>query len=434
MLAALVLGMLASKEAAKPVAVPRLLGAWRIGIWMEARTDIDSAGQRRWADSVVSDFSRRLAPFASAELVRFTRVGSGALPLAGGDPRHHPDLRATDLDAAWGVRSTDTLDAATARRAERAWLSARGCPDERNFGIGWDLFELAKDTANHLDPRTFVPDGWNNVYTPRWRQLPDSGLDEACRKILRLRREGGLELFAAWKLERALREALPEHLAVGVLDDGNRPAIGARLEIWRGVPDARRPFANRLAGRPDVYVSDSTGRFPVRSGAAWLSRDSLVFAPGGSNAVSYWRLRLGKKSMEGWMDAVELADLPHREGWAEQYWRLPSGSSRSWKEASGRWPTPWMAAEADTSGVLTLGLSVPIETDFVLRVLDARGREKVRTRPVHLERGVHERAVKLAIPPGWWDVRLDTPLDRFQLRVEFPAPKRTLDSTAIRGR
>jgi len=428
MLVALVLGMLASTERASPVAVPRLLGPWRIGIWMEARADVDSATQRRWADSLVSDFSRRLAPEASASLTRFTLVRNGALPLAGGDPRHHPDLRATDLDAAWGVPATDSLNESTARRAERAWLSARGCPDERNFGIGWDLFELAKDTANHLDPKSFVLDDQNNVYTPRWSQLPDSGLDAACRKILQTRREGGLELFAAWKLERALRESLPTHLAIGVLDDGNRPAIGARLEIWRGLPDARRPFANRLAGKPEVYSADSLGRFPIQTGSAWLSKDSVVFTPGGANEITYWRLRLGKKSMEGWMDAVQLANLPRREGWAEQYWRLPTGSSKPWKEASGRWPQPWVAAEADTTGILTLGMSVPVETDFVLRVLDAHGREKVRTRPIHLARGVHERAVKVRVGPGWWDVRLDNPVDRFQLRVEFPAPSPSRDS------
>jgi hypothetical protein len=428
MLVALVLGMLASAEQVQVASVPRLLGPWRIGIWMEARLDVDSATQRHWADSVVSDFSRRLAPTASASLYRFTLVRGASLPLAGGDPRHHPDLRATDLDAAWGVPSADSLNASTAHRAERAWLSARGCPDERNFGIGWDLFDLAKDTANHLEPRDFVPDGQNNVYTPRWRELPDSGLDDACRSILHLRREGGLELFAAWKLERELRESLPTHLVVGVLDDGNRPAIGATLEIWRGVSDSRRPFATRLAGKPEIFFADSLGRFAIQSGSAWLSKDSLVFAPDGGNAISYWRLRLGKKSMEGWMDAVQLANLPRREGWAEQYWRLPSGSSKSWKEASGRWPQPWVAAEADTAGLLTLGLSVPVETDFVLRVLDARGREKVRTRPIHLARGVHERSVKVRIPPGWWDVRLDNPVDRFQIRVEFPAPSRSVDS------
>jgi hypothetical protein len=428
MLAVVVLGMLASGESAKPAAVPRLLGPWRIGIWMEARPDVDSLTQRRWADSVVSDFSHRLAPTASAGLFRFQLLRNGALPLAGGDARHHPDLRATDLDAAWGVPSTDPLDATTAQRAQRAWLAARGCPDERNFGVGWDLFELPHDSANRLSPRSFVPDSQNNVYTPRWRQLPDSGLDAVCRAILQRRREGGLELFSTAVLERSLRESLPTHLAVGVLDDGNRPAIGASLEIWRGIPDPRRPFANRLAGKPAIYHADSLGRFPLANGLAWFAKDSLVFSPQGSNAISYWRLRLGKKSLQGWMDAVELANLPRRQGWAEQYWRLPSGSSRPWQEASGRWPQPWLAAEADASGVLTMGLSVPVETDFVLRILDARGREKLRTRPIHLPRGVHERSMKVSLPPGWWDVRLDTPLDRFQVRVEFPAPAAASDS------
>ena len=423
MLAALVLGILVS---ARPVqtatAVPRVLGAWRIGMWMEARPDLDSATQRRWADSVVSDFSRRLSPTASAVLYRFQVVRNGALPLAGGDPRHHPDLRATDLDAAWGVPASDTLDATTARRAQRAWLSARGCPDERNFGIGWDLFALTRDTANHLDSKAFPIDARNNVFTPLWSLLPDSGLDPVCRRILQRRREAGLELFSVPKLERGLREALPGHLAVGILDDGNRPAVGATLEIWRSVPDPRRPFAARLEGRPQVYFADSLGRFQVGSGQEWLAGDSLVFGAQGGNAVSYWRVRAGRKTLQGWMDAVQLAALPKREGWAELYWRLPSGSSEAWKEASGRWPQAWVAAEADSTGLLTLGISAPNETDFVLRIVDARGREKMRTKAIHLERGVHERRLPTRLPPGWWDVRLDSPADRYQLRVRFPAP------------
>lgn len=422
MLAAMVLGVLASAAPVQEPTAPRVLGEWRIGIWMEIRSDPDTSIQRRWADSVVTDFSHRLSPLASAKLVRFTRVAPGGLPLSGGDPRHHPELRATDLDAAWGVLATDSLTASTARRAQRAWLSARGCPDERNFGVGWDLYLLANDTSNHLGSIYSHLDARNNVYSPRWSMLPDTGLDPACGRILQIRREGGLELFSATKLQRALRDALPRHLAVGVLDDGNRPAIGATLEIWRGVPDPRRPFANRLEGRPEMYLADSSGRFPIRTGLDWLSKDSLVFGPLGGNAVSYWRLRSGKRSLEGWMDAVQLVNLPRREGWSEQYWRLPSGSSDAWKQASGRWPQPWVAAQADSTGLLTLGLSVPNETDFVLRILDSRGKEKLRTAVLHFAPGVHERSLKVPIAPGWWDVRLDNPVDRFQLRVNFPAP------------
>jgi len=406
-----------------PPPVPRVLGQWKIGIWVERRADVDSIAARRWADSLVADFSRRLAPLASAKLERFVVVGQGALPLAGGDARHHPDLRATDLDAAWGVLGQDSLSVGTIQRAERAWLAARGCPDERNFGVGWDLFQLPADPLNKPDSVNWRRDARNYVMFPKWRMLPDSGLDPACRRILQMRREAGLELFSVQKLSRGLREALPPRLAVGVLDDGNRPAQGAVLEIWRGKPDPRRPFANRLEGRPDTFVSDTTGRFPVRSGLAWLSADSLEFGVAGANVTSYWRMRYGRKVLEGWMDAVDLADLPRREGWAELYWRLPGGSSRSWHEASDVWPKAWVAAEADSTGTLTLGLSVPVETEFVLRVLDGRGRELARTRPIHLPRGVHEKSLKLNVPPGWWDVRLDNPVDRFQLRVRFPGAR-----------
>ncbi len=410
--------------AAAPVAVqgvPRVLGEWRIGIWMERRADVDSSRMRRWADSVVFEFSGRLAPDASAKLERFKLVEPGALPVSGGDARYHPDLRATDLDAAWGVPLADSLVPATGRRAMRAWLAARGCPDENNMAVGWDMFLLPSDPYNRPDTSKWS----RGLYAmrPSWTMLPDSGLDPACRRILKIRREGGLELFSVDKLQRGLREALPARLAVGVLDDGNRPVEGAVLEIWRGRPDSRRSFAARLEGRPDTLVSDSDGLFPLRDGKSWLSTDSVVFGQGGSNATSYWRMRSGRKVLEGWMDAVDLANLPRREGWAELYWRLPSGSSRAWKEASEMWPRPWVAAEADTSGRLVLGLSVPVETDFVLRVLDSRGREKFRTLPLHLGRGVHEKELRPGLAPGWWDVRLDTPSDRFQLRVNFPSAR-----------
>ncbi len=423
MFVAAMVGALSFAQGASLARPPRVLGEWKIGIWMERRRDADSASQWRWADSTVRDFSRRLGPTASAVLTRFRLVHPGTLPLAGGDPRFHPDLRDTDLDAAWGVLATDSLNPSSAQAAQRAWLSSRGCPDERHFGIGWDLFLLPQDPANRPDSALWRRDAQNYVRTPRWTLLPDSGLDPVCRQILQRRRESGLELFSVDKLERALREALPKRLVVGVLDDGNRPAIGATLEIWRGKSDPRRPFANRLEGRPDTLFADSMGRFPLTGGLSWISKDSLFFGTQGANATSYWRVRYGKKTMEGWMDAVDLAALPRREGWAELYWRLPGGSSRAWREASDHWPAPWVAAEADSLGVLTLGLSVPVETEFVLRVMDARGHERTRTHPIHLAKGVYERAVHLSLEPGWWDVRLDNPIDRFQLRVQFP-PKR----------
>jgi hypothetical protein len=395
--------------------------SWNVGIWAERTPDRDTARVRAWADSLVRDFSGRVD--GGARLGKLVFVPSGALPLAGGEAHFHPDLRDTALDAAWGLPASDSLDARSARAAERAWLSIRGCPDERNFAVGWDLFRLPDDPSNKPDSIFWRRDAHHYVRFPTWSEVPDSGLDPACVRALRLDPpRGRLKLFSVDTLRRRLGQLVPRRLEVSVTDQG-RPAPGAILEIWRAKPDARRSFAARLEGRPDAWISDTTGTFPLRTGLEWLTGDTLAFGAAGSNAVSYWRVKYRRKQVEGWMDATDLARLADDSGLARIRWELPGGSSGPWKEASEKWPHGWLAAQADSSGILVLGISAPEETDYVLRIVDARGREFLRARPVHLVRGVHERILSPGLPEGWWDIRLDGPSERWQVRVRQPPRK-----------
>jgi hypothetical protein len=123
------------------------------------------------------------------------------------------------------------------------------------------------------------------------------------------------------------------------------------------------------------------------------------------------------------MDATDLARLSDDSGQARLAWTLPGGSSGAWREASSKWPHGWLAAEADSSGSVFLGLSVPEEGQYVLRFLDQRGREFLRAKPVHLARGVHERILSPGLSDGWWDVRLDGASDRWEVRM-FQPPRR----------
>lgn len=327
------------------------------------------------------------------------------------------------VDAAWGIPVSDSLGAATARSAERAWLSARGCPDERNFAVGWDLFKIPDDPYNHPDTNFWRRDPLNFVHFPGWRQLPDTGLDPLCRRALRLDPpRGRLRLFSVDSLRHRLDELLPHVLEVSVSDQG-RPAAGAVLELWRAKPDARRVFGARLEGRPDTLISDTSGRFPIADGPSWFTGAgrNLVFGTQGSDAITYWRVRFRRKTVEGWMDATDLSRLADDSGAVRFSWELPGGSSNSWKEATEKWPHGWLAVEADSTGALTLGISVVEDADYVLRILDARGHEFLHARPVRLTRGVHERILHPNLPEGLWDVRMDTPSERWQVRVRQPA-------------
>lgn len=398
---------------------------WKIGVWMERGPHADSARSRAWADSLVGDFSRRVE--GGARLERFALVRPGALPLAGGDAHRNPDLRDTALDAAWGVPYGEVLGPDLARRAERAWLLARGCPDERDFTEGWDLFVLPRDSVNKADDIQWKVDSNNYVRFPSWSQLPDTGMDPLCRSILRMDPPGrGMRFYSLDTLRSRLNALLPKILDVSLQDVGGRPVPGATLELWRSRPDSRRAFGARLEGRPDIFVSDTSGTFPLRSGRAWFGSDSISFGVGGSNALTYWRVSLGKKHMEGWMDATDLARLADDSGRARVVWALPGGSSASWREASAKWPLGWLAAEADTSGNLTLGLSIPTGGEFVLRIVDSLGNEFLRSRPIHLAKGVHEKILSPGLAQGWWDIRLDGPSERWQVRVYQPARRSTI--------
>jgi len=395
---------------------------WKIGIWMERQPRLDSLASRRWADSLVADFASRTG--SDARLERFQLVPAGILPLAGGNARKHPDLRETTLDLQWGVPFRDTLGPALALEAQRTWLATRGCPDERQFSVGWDMFLLPKDPRNHPDSAFWRMDASNWVRTPPWKTLPDSGLDAYCRRLVQSDPPTGtLKYPSLDTLHHRLGRHLKTSLVARVRDHEGRPAVSALLELWRSKPDPRRAFAARLEGLPDTLRSDTSGRFPIKTPDQWFGSDSLVLGSSGSNAVTYWRVSLGKRHLEGWIDAVDLARRSD-SGKILLEWTLASGSSRSWKEASDHWPASWLAAEADSAGTLTFGFSVTKETDVVMRLVDARGREHLRTRPIHFVRGVHERTLSPALPAGAWDLRIDSPSDRWQVRFLQP-PRRT---------
>jgi len=394
--------------------------AWKIGVWMERGPHADSTRSRALADSLVGDFAKRVE--GGARLERFVLVRPGALPLAGGEAHLNPDLRDTTLDAVWGVPYGEVLGPDLVRRAERAWLSARGCPDERDFAEGWDLFLLPRDSLNKPYDIHWQVDSNHYVHFPSWSQLPDTGLDPLCRRILRMDPPGrGLRFISLDTLRARLDSLLPRRLDVSIQDDGGRPVSEARLELWRSRPDSRRAFGARLEGGPDTFVADTSGGFPLGSGEAWFRSDTLSFGIGGSNALTYWRVGLGRKQMEGWMDATDLARLADDSGRARVVWNLPGGSSAPWREASAKWPQGWLAAEADSTGDLTLGLSIPQGGMFVLRLVDSLGNEFLRSRPIHLARGVHEKILSPGLSQGWWDVRLDSPSQRWQVRVYQPA-------------
>lgn len=394
---------------------------WKIGIWMERRADVDSVQSRRWADSLVSDFSSRTR--LEARLERFVLVPAGILPLAGGSARLHPDLRDSKLDLQWGVPFRDTLGPALARIAQRSWLASRGCPEEPQFSVGWDLFLLPKDPRNHPDSALWRMDATHWVRTPTWKMLPDSGLDPYCQRLVAKDPPTTQARYASQDtLRRRLARSLDVPLFARSRDHEGRPAVGALLELWRSKAHPIRPFAAKLEGLPDTLRSDTSGHFPLTRALRWFTPDSLRFGREGSNAVTYWRVSLGKKRLEGWIDAVDLARRAD-SGKILLEWTLASGSSRPWKDASDHWPSSWLAAEADSSGTLTIGFATPQETDVVFRLLDGRGKEQLRTRPLHFERGVHERTLSPGLAEGAWDLRVDSPSQRWQVRFTQP-PKR----------
>jgi hypothetical protein len=68
--------------------------------------------------------------------------------------------------------------------------------------------------------------------------------------------------------------------------------------------------------------------------------------------------------------------------------------------------------------MLILGVSAPEPLTCVLRLIDPLGREKARTRALEFPAGIHERRFDLVPGPGDWDIRLDAPSSRLQVRLE----------------
>lgn len=403
-----------------PAPVPLESFLLQVGVWVETPRAEDSTRLRLWADSLIQDLNNRLAMSGlrlRAKLNRLQSTPKGSLPLAGGDPRHHPDLRATSLDLMWGVRSTDGLADAGAL-ALRTWLGNCGCLDERTFVIGWDQFLIASRRENRLDP-PIAPPANGIVRSTSWSLLPDSGLPTACRVALaRIRAGGGPRYSDAKRLTLVTDTLLSKPLVLEARDAEGRPAVHALLELWRGHPSASRPYGNLIEGAPDTLVSDSLGRIVFPSARTWLcGADPWSHGRNGSCGTSYWRLGHAHRKLSDWMDAGMLIGLPDTLDSLRLALSLPSGSSRSWKEASDHWPHPWLAAEADSAGKFTIGISVPTQTEYVLRVIDDQGRETARTHPMRFEPGVYEKQLSFIPVKRGWDVRLDAPSSRLQTRI-----------------
>lgn len=408
---------------ARPIraeADPALL---RVGIWMESPRQEDSSALREWARQVVRDLDQRLLSSGlrvRAQLGSFRQVRRGSLPLAGGDARHHPDLRDTTLDLVWGIPFQDSLSTARST-ALRTWLSNLGCLDERGFLVGWDLFQLPRRRENHLDAVDFAPVG-GIVRKPAWSLLPDSGLAPACRlAIARIQTGRGPIYSDSRRFAEQTSRALSRPLLLEAQDASGRPAIGAIFELWRGRPNPIRTYGTTFEGAPDSLFSDSAGRTPFLDAKTFLCGDiPWTHGRSGSCGTAFWRLRHAHRTLTGWLDAGSIQELGERQDTLVLQLQLPGGSSRSWKDATARWPQPWLSAESDSTGTLTIGLSVPSRVEYVLRIIDETGKERARTRPLAFDPGVYEKRLE-GIPtrPGW-DVRLDAPSSRLQTRITTP--------------
>jgi len=394
----------------------------RVGLWIESRPGLDSLSASKWAQQVVDRFDSLISPPPAsqhAKLDRVVFVPSGALPLSGGNPRHHPDLRVRDLDLMWGVVAQDSLSPRTSREMIRTWLNNRGCLDERGFAVAWDMFSLPQRAANRLPGPEFPLDSRNMVYSPSWTTTSETTLSLECLRALASHKAGvGPTYSDQVRLSRELPASLSRFLKVWAQDALGHPASNAVLEIWRGRPDSRRPYAVRLEGAPDTLIANDSGEFAISSPMQWLADgEPWVHGKDGSRGVSYWRLSHAHRHLAGWMDASNLLSLPDTLDTLRLCWSLPSGSSHSWKEASEHWPRPWLAAESDSSGTLTIGLSVPSSTEYVLRVVDDHGHEILKSRPMPFSPGVYEKRLEKVIRPGSWDVRMDSPSSRLQVRL-----------------
>lgn len=396
-----------------------------VGIWIEASPGRDSTSSHRWAARLVSVLNQKIvAPPArqSAVLALFRYVASGSLPLAGGDARHHPDLRTRNMDLVWGVRSEDPLDSTTISRAVRTFLVNRGCLDERSLSVAWDLFHLPSLPSNNLSATQFAIDHRHAIHWPSWSLVSDTGLPLHCLRTLATRPAGsGTAYSEPVRILATTARALDAPLSVRAWDASRHPASGAVLELWRGVPDSIRPFSIRMEGAPSLFVADDSGRFSVSSAQSWLAGDcTWVHGKTGSRGASFWRIRHAHKERTGWLDAGDLLGLPLDRDTLRLSWTMPAGSSRAWNEASSMWPRPWLAAQVDSSGVVTIGLSVPSSITYVLRLVDERGKELFRSRPIDFSPGVYEKTLERRITPGGWDVRLDGPSSRLQVRLSAP--------------
>ncbi|MCB9496970.1 MAG: hypothetical protein H6686_08830 [Fibrobacteria bacterium] len=342
----------------------------------------------------------------------------GTLPLAGGDPRHHPDLRDTTIDLMWGVPLADALDPGLDEKILRTWLTNRGCLDDRTFLVGWDQFLLPQTPGNHLSASDFPLDAHHLVHRPDWSTLSDAGLTLACLRALATHPGGGKPMLSdKTRLLRETSSRLSAPLVLTVQDAQGNPARHARMELWRARPESTRPYFSRFHGEATLLQPDTAGRIPLESPLALLAGNHpWQHGKDGSRGTAFWRISEAGHSLQGWIDAEGLLSLPDSLGILRWTLQLPAGTTQAWKEASQKWPSPWLAAQIDSAGDLWIGLSVPSPTSYVLRLIDPSGTELAHSRILEFTEGVWERRFRGMPTELDVDVRLDSPSSRLQVR------------------
>ena len=383
---------------------------WKLGLWWELAPGRDSVVAKEFAQKLSADFDRRLKASGrrGAALSRLVLVDSGRLPLAGSDPVEHPDLRDSAIDLEWGIPANRPLP--TPHEIEETWLRALGCPDPSTFAVGWDLFLLQENGKPLLGTPQFPLLHGLWAHEPSWK-LVDSAVDIFCLRLAEADTlPHGPRLTRKETALARLVDILPETLTVSVRDAIGHP-IQARVFLWHGRPDARRPYASLFDGPFDTLETDSSGLLRL-SRERWFGA-APRHGRDGSNLQALVRTSAGGRSTSWrWIEPRDLVLDSGRLGLV-----LPAGESQAWTLASHAYPNGELIAAQSDTGAVWVGISLLSRSDVVLRVLEPDGRELFRSRAFNLAPGAWEKRLPLHLSNGSaYDLRLDTPISRRLVR------------------